>query len=93
MSVEGGGGAGEGRGAVLGWPEIFRGSQIAASKCKGSRRQGSPQETPGREGGESAEGARVGEGEGEGVGVGDPLSSSDKISVNKGLGEERLKIW
>lgn len=66
-----GGTAGRGTtGAVLGWLETFRESKIAASKCKGSRRQGSRQETPWREAGESGEGARFGER----VRVGDPLT-------------------
>lgn len=83
------GGAGVGR---VAWLETFCGSKIAASKCKGSWRQASPRENPWREAGEPGEGARVGVG----IGVEDLLTGcqhSNKITMSKVSGEERLNIW
>lgn len=84
-------GGGRGGTVVLGWLETFRGSKIAASKCKGSWRQGSPRKLLG--GRQESQGK--GQASGWGSGTYSPgVTSSNKITtVSKVSGEERLEIW
>lgn len=82
-----------GGGRDLGWLETFRGSRIAASKCRGSRRQEGSRESPWTEVGESGERSRLKGGDKGREGAGAGVSRGYPISVSKGTGEETLKFW